>query len=108
MAGDDLFADSAWGPPPPMPRPLWNRDTNARTHRQGNRRNLRNQSREPTQAEEEHAVHEALRSSTVKLWRDLWQQREELAALVEQLQVDLAEKEATIRKLEKLAFPKTG
>lgn len=71
------------------PKPLWNIDTNARTHRHGNNGRSAWSSRDPSQAEEEYAVHEALRESTVKLWRELYQRMTAAEKRVKELEARL-------------------
>ncbi len=66
MAAKDWLSQ----PPPQAPGRLWTNDARVphRTKRSGFY-----ESRQPSQAEEQYAVEEALRSAHVALWRDLYQ-----------------------------------
>ncbi len=97
-----LVAAKDWlsQPPPPAPGRLWDNDTGGTQGRVPHRMKTRwSESRDLTVVEEHYAVEEALRASHLKLWRDLWQSREELVGLVEELQGEIAELEAENRKL---------
>lgn len=85
--GDDIFSESKWGPPPPVPRALWDRSQFGRVPHRRNK-NLR-QSRDLTVAEEHYAVEEALRQETVTLWREMYQRMTKAEARVEELEAEL-------------------
>lgn len=63
------------------PSSLWDPGSKRATHRRWQARGL-------TQAEEEYAVHEALRAAHVKVWRDLWARVHTAEARVVELQAE--------------------